>query len=162
MKKESWFRKTERMLYDYKTLDATIRVLEAERASLAGPYDEDFMPQTSTSVVKIGQGSTRTLFDTSQTERWGIRRAEIALARIDRIDRKLLELRRWRDGIREARQNLTEDERSFIWLRYDLEKPHFEVRAALRQKVVSMSESTYFRLRRGVLEKIYNFMEGIK
>lgn len=160
--KQASFRAIERLLYDYKTFDNAIRVLEAEKKSLAGPYNEDYMPQTGTSVIRLGQGSTKTPFDTSQTERWGIKRAEMARKRIKRIDRKLLELRRWRDGIKAARQTLTEDGQYYVWLKYDLGKSHNETRAALRARMVSMSESTYYRFRRQVIEDVHKFMEGLK
>ena len=60
-KKQKWFQKTEKILYEYKTFDAAIRVLEAERTRLLGPLSEDIMPPLGTSVVKLGQGSTKTV-----------------------------------------------------------------------------------------------------
>lgn len=157
-KKAAWFRRIERMLYDYKTYDSAIRSLEVERQVLSGPYDEDIMPQTSCSVVKLGQVSTKTPFDTSLTERWGIKRAELSRKRLRRVDRLLLEKRRHREGIRAAREGLTGEEAQFVWLKYDQEKTHIETRAALRQMVANMSESTYYRLRRRTIEKIAKFM----
>jgi len=110
IKKQKYFQQVEKMLYDYKYLDQAIANLEAEL--------EAIMPQTSTSLIKVGQGSTRTLFDTSQTERWGIKRAE------SRLREKLLEKRRHKKAIKEIREQLTDEENTFIWLRYDLEKTH--------------------------------------
>jgi hypothetical protein len=160
--KQASFRAIEGLLYKYKTFGAAIRALEAEKKSLAGPYSDNCMPQATSSVVRLGRGGTKTPSDTSQTERWGIRRAEEAQKRIARIDQKLLELRRWRNGIRAARQTLTEDAQQFVWLKYDLEKSHNETRDALRQKMVNLSESTYYRFRKQVIEDIQNFMEGLK
>ena len=160
-KKQKWFQKTEKILYEYKTFDAAIRVLEAERTRLLGPLSEDIMPPLGTSVVKLGQGSTKTPFNTSQTERYGIKRAEISTRGLGRVESKLLKLKRQRDSIREARQTLPEIEQQFVWLKYDLEKTHRETRNALKQITVSMSESTYFRLRQKTLKKIAKFMRVI-
>lgn len=144
MAKQKYFRQVERLLYDYKYLDQAIENLTAEL--------ETIMPQASTSVVKLGQGSTKTPFDTSQTERWGIKRAE------SKLRARLLKKRRHRKAIKAAREQLTDEENTFIWLKYDLEKTHRETRNALKQITVSMSESTYFRLRQKTLKKIAKFM----
>lgn len=134
-KRQKYFQAVEAMLYDYKYLDQAIANLEAEL--------EAIMPQTSTSVVRLGQGSTKTPFDTSQTERWGIRRAESKL----RV--KLQEKRRHRSAIKAVREQLTDEENTFVWLRYDHEKPHKEIWEALH-----MEERNYFRFRRRVINKI--------
>lgn len=134
-KKQKYFRQVEKMLYDYKYLDQAIANLEAEL--------EAILPQTSTSLIKVGQGSTRTLFDTSQTERWGIKRAE------SRLREKLLEKRRHKKAIKAVREQLTDEENTFVWLRYDHEKPHEEIWEALH-----MSRAQYFRFRKDTIDKI--------
>jgi RinA family phage transcriptional activator len=134
-KKQKYFQQVERLLYDYKYLDQAIANLEAEL--------EAIMPQTSTSVVKLGQGSTKTPFDTSQTERWGIRRAE------SRLRARLLEKRRHKKAIKAVREQLTDEENTFIWLRYDHEKAHEEIWEALH-----MSRAQYFRFRKDTIDKI--------
>lgn len=134
-KKQKYFQIVEAMLYDYKYLDQAIANLEAELESI--------MPQTSTSVVRLGQGSTKTPFDTSQTERWGIKRAE------SKLRARLLEKRRHKKAIKAAREQLTDEENTFIWLRYDHEKQHKEIWETLH-----MEERNYFRFRRRVINKI--------
>ena len=135
MAKQKYFRQVERLLYDYKYLDQAIENLTAELESI--------MPQTSTSVVRLGQGSTKTPFDTSQTERWGIKRAE------SKLRARLLEKRRHKKAIKAVREQLTDEENTFVWLRYDHEKPHKEIWEALH-----MEERNYFRFRRRVINKI--------
>lgn len=134
-KQQKYFRTVEAMLYDYKYLDQAIANLTAEL--------EAIMPQTSTSVVKLGQGSTKTPFNTSQTERYGIRRAE------SRLREKLLEKRRHKKAIKAVREQLTDEENTFIWLRYDLERQHKEI-----WETIHMEERNYFRFRRRVINKI--------
>lgn len=134
-RQQKYFRQVEVMLYDYKYLDQAIATLEAEL--------EAIMPQTSTSLVKVGQGSSKTPFDTSSTEQWGIKRAESQL----RV--KLLEKRRHKAAIKGAREQLTDEENTFVWLRYDHEKQHREIWEALH-----MEERSYFRFRRKVIKKI--------
>ncbi len=143
-KKQKYFQQVERLLYDYKYLDQAIANLEAEL--------EAIMPQASTSVVKLGQGSTKTPFDTSQTERWGIKRAN------SRLRTKLLEKRRHRAAIKAAREQLSDEENIFIWLRYDKEKAHDEVMEALEKKGHPYSRRSYFRMRRDVINEIARYM----
>jgi len=143
-KKQKYFQQVERLLYDYKYLDQAIANLEAEL--------EAIMPQTSTSVVKLGQGSTKTPFDTSQTERWGIRRAE------SRLRARLLEKRRHKKAIKAVREQLTDEENTFVWLRYDKEKTHDEVMEALEKKGHPYSRRSYFRMRRDVINEIARYM----
>ena len=138
-KQQKYFRQVEKLLYDYKYLDQAIANLTAEL--------EAIMPQTSTSVVKLGQGSAKTPFDTSQTERWGIKRAE------SRLRIKLQEKRRHKKAIKGAREQLTDDENMFVWLRYDKEKPHEEIWEAMH-----MSRAQYFRFRKDVIGKIARYM----
>ena len=141
---QRYFRQVEKMLYDYKYLDQAIATLEAEL--------EAIMPQASTSVVKLGQGSTKTPFDTSQTERWGIKRAD------SRLRARLLEKRRHKKAIKAAREQLTDEENTFIWLRYDKEKAHDEVMEALEKKGHPYSRRSYYRMRRGVIAKIARYI----
>ncbi len=139
MAKQKYFRQVEKLLYDYKYLDQAITTLEAELAAI--------MPQTSTSVVKVGQSTTKTPFDTSQTERWGIKRAE------SRLREKLLEKRRHKKAIKGAREQLSDEENTFVWLRYDKEKPHKEIWEAMH-----MEGSSYYRFRRRVVERMAKYM----
>ena len=144
MAKQKHFRQVERLLYDYKYLDQAIANLEAEL--------EAILPQTSTSVIKVGQGSTKTPFDTSQTERWGIKRAE------SRLRARLLEKKRHRAAIKAAREQLTDEEHTFIWLRYDLEKTHDEVMEALESCGHPYSRRQYFYMRKQIINKIARYL----
>lgn len=146
-RKPNWFKKTERLLYDYKTFDTAIRNLEAEL--------ETIMPQATRSVIMVGQGSTGSFFE-SQTEEWAIKRVESPRAK--RLLRLLQEKRRWRKSIKEIRAKLSEEENTFLWLRYDLEKPHDEVRETLAEQGFPMSRGTYFKLRREVIERVAKHM----
>ena len=143
-KKQKYFQIVEAMLYDYKYLDQAIENLTAELESI--------MPQTSTSVVRLGQGSTKTPFDTSQTERWGIKRAE------SKLRARLLEKRRHKKAIKAAREQLTDEENTFIWLRYDKEKTHDEVMEALESRGHPYSRRQYFYMRKQIINKIARYM----
>jgi len=99
-------------------------------------------------VVKLGGGDSSR--ERSQTERWGIRRAQ----RARRLERKLLELKRYREAVRGAREGLNHDEAQFVRLKYDLERSHGEARRSLEAAGCYMSERTYYRFRETVIEKI--------
>ena len=135
------FRLTERLLYDYKYQDSAIRTLQEERKALS----DDDLPSCSTSIV-LSQGKTG---PQSQTEKWALRRAE----KTTRLDRRIAEKKRQRDCIKKARQQLTEEEGQFIWLRYDHEKPHHEIWPALH-----MSRSAYFEFRKATIAKIAKYI----
>ncbi len=143
-RRQRYYRQVEDLLYDYKYLDQAIATLEAEL--------EAIMPQTSTSLVKLGQGSTKTPFDTSPTERYGIRRAE------SRLRVKLMEKRRHKEAIKGAREQLTDEENTFVWLRYDKEKTHDEIMQAFEDQGQPCSRRSYFRMRRRVIDKVARYV----
>lgn len=140
--KPSYYKHTERLLYDYKTYDSAICNLEAEL--------EEILPNVSTSVVKLGEGSTASPFY-SQTEDWAVKRLEGPRAK--RIRRLLSEKKRLRKAIKEARQQLTDEENTLVWMRYDLEKPHQEIWEAMH-----MSRANYFRFKDEVIGKIARYL----
>lgn len=145
MAKQKYFRHVEKLLYDYKYLDQAIANLEAEL--------EAIMPQTTASVVKIGAAcAAKSPLDSSQTERWGIKRAE------SRLREKLLEKRRHKKAIKEIREQLTDEENTFIWLRYDLEKTHDEVMEALESRGQPCSRRQYFYMRKRIINKIARYL----
>ena len=149
-RKLSWFKKTEKLLYDYKTYDLAIRNLEAELKTI--------MPQVSCSLIIVGQvghKNTRTPFE-SQTEEWAIKRAESPRAK--RLLALLQEKWRWRKTIKEIRVGLTEEENTFICLRYERWKAHDEVREILEEQGFPRSRRSYFRMRRRVIKKIAKFI----
>jgi len=137
-RRHNYYRQVERLLYDYKTYDTAIRNLEAEL--------EEILPKVSTSVVKLGEGSTAVPFR-SQTEDWAIKRIESPRAK--RILRLLAEKKRLKKGIREVRKQLSDEENTLVWMRYDLEKPHREIWEAL-----NMSRASYFRFKNEVINKV--------
>lgn len=141
-KRLHYYRKIERLLYDYKTYDSAIRNLEAELESI--------MPQISTSLLKMGDGSTATPF-CSQTEDWAIKRIESPRAK--RLLKLLTEKKRLRKAIKETRKQLTDEENTFVWMRYDLERAHAEIWEALH-----MSRSTYFEFKNKVIGKIARYL----
>ena len=143
MAKQWHFRKVEKLLYDYKYLNQAIANLEAEL--------ETIMPQATSSVVRLGRGGTKTSSDTSQTERWGIKRAESP--RAVRLQSLLQEKRRQKAAIKGAREQLTDEENTFVWLRYDKEKAHDGIIEAMH-----MSRAQYFRFRKDVIEKMARYM----
>jgi hypothetical protein len=140
--KLSYYRKTERLLYDYKTYGSAIRNLEAEL--------EEILPNASTSIVRLGEGVAASPFR-SQTEDWAIKRIESPRAK--RILKLLAEKKRWRQGIKEVRQQLTDEENTLVWMRYDLEKPHQEIWEAMH-----MSRSTYFEFKNKLIKKISRYL----
>lgn len=145
MAKQKYFRHVEKLLYDYKYLDQAIANLEAEL--------EAIMPQTTASVVKIGAAcAAKSPLDSSQTEHWGIKRAESAL------QKKLQEKRRHKKAIKAAREQLTDEERTFIWSRYDLEKTHDEVMEALESRGQPCSRRQYFYMRKRIINKIARYL----
>jgi len=142
-RKPSYYRKTERLLYDYKTYDSAIRNLEAEL--------EEILPKVSTSVVKLGEaGSTASPFY-SQTEDWAIKRIESPRAK--RIRRLLSEKKRLSKAIKEVREQLTDEENTLVRMRYDLEEPHLEIWESLH-----MSRSNYFEFKNKLIEKISRYL----
>ena len=52
-----------------------------------------------------------------------------------------------------VREQLTDDENMFVWLRYDKEKPHEEIWEAMH-----MSRAQYFRFRKDVIGKIARYV----
>jgi len=141
-RKPDYCRKTERLLYDYKTYDSAIRNLKAELESI--------MPNASTWLLKFGGGSTTAPFE-SQTEEWAIKRIESP--RAQRIVKLLAEKKRLKRAVKEAREQLTDEENTLVWMRYDLEKPHQEI-----WKAMHMSRANYFRLKNEIIEKISRYL----
>ena len=140
MRQDHTFRLTERLLYEYKYQDSAIKTLQGELEA----FDDD-LPSCSTSIV-LSQGKTG---PQSQTEKWALRQVEKA----SRLDRRIADKKRQRDCIKEARQQLTEEESQFVWMRYDHEKPHHEIWPALH-----MSRSAYFEFRKATIAKIAKYI----
>ena len=151
----SYFKRTEEYLREYKYMESDIKNLQAE----IDKAKEDLLPNFSTDVVKIGQGSTKTPFDTSQTERYGIMLAENK--QVKGLEGLLRDTKRRYNGLREIRTMLDKDEMQFVWLRYDKEKSHDQTMMALSNIGACMSRRSYFRFRDDVINKIARYM-GLK
>jgi hypothetical protein len=152
----SYFQRTEELLREYKFMENDIKNLEAELEKAR----EDLIPNTSTDHIKVGQGSTKTPFDTSQTERIGIMLAENK--EISGLEGLLRDTKRRYNSLREIRAMLEKDELQFIWLRYDKNKSHTQTMMALSEIGACMSRATYFRFRQVVINKIARYMGLIK
>jgi hypothetical protein len=137
-------------------MENDIKELEAELEKAR----EDLIPNTSTDHIKLGQGSTKTPFDTSQTERIGIKLAENKAIR--GLEGLLRDTKRRYNALREVRTMLEKDELQFIWLRYDKNKSHTQTMMALSDIGACMSRATYFRFRQVVINKIARYMGLIK
>ena len=149
-RKPAWFRKTESILFDNKTYDLAIKNLEREL--------DDIMPQASRSLVKMGQGSTKTLFEDSQTERWALKRAESPRARW--LCGRILEKRRYRDGVREAKQHLSDEQNLFIQLYYDSVPRMFdyEIRQKMEGAGYPLSKNGFYRFRNGLVTFVAKYL----
>lgn len=148
----SYFKRTEEYLREYKYMETDIRNLQAELDTLK----EDLIPNTSSDHIKVSSFPAKTPFDTSKTERIGIMLAEDKA--VKGLEGLIHSRKRIYDNIREARRSLEKDELQYIWLRYDKEKSHTEAWMALSELGVCMSESTYFRFRQKVINKIARYI----
>lgn len=118
---------------------------------LAEILDEMF-PRTSRDVVKLGQGTTKTPFDTSVTERWGIKRATCEEAMEWEAKRKLL---KYLDLIINDALNL--QEALFVNCKYDRE---MRVREIVKE--LHISERTCFRVQEEVIKKAWGYLRLIE
>jgi len=152
----SYFRRTEELLREYKYMETDIKNLQAEldRAK------EDLLPNYSTDHVKVGAGNAKTPFDTSSTERYGIRLAENR--EVKGLEGLLKDTITRYNTLREIRSILDKDELHFVWLRYDKEKSHTQTMMALSEIGACMSRATYFRFRQMVINKIARYLGYIK
>jgi len=116
---------------------------------------EALLPKTSTSCVKIGQGSTRTVH-VSHTERSGIAIAEDP--QVQYLKNQINDLIVMYENIKDVRNMLDEDELQYVILRYDKEKSHNETQAALQIDGICMSERNYYRFRQNVIYKIARYL----
>ena len=133
-------------------METDIRNLEAEMEILR----DDLIPNMSADHVVAGNFPAKTPFDTSKTERVGIRLAEDK--GINGLKGLIRDRKRIYENMKQARRELEKDELQFIWLRYDKEKSHTETWMALSEVGACMSERNYFRFRQKVINKIARYM----
>ncbi len=127
-KVEHWYRKTEHYLYRRKLWDAAIALLEAEIAAIEPSHGASYV-----------QFSTDSNIDDS-TQRCAILRTEGDAAKTLRV------LKAQRDAVRAAKEKLTDEENTLIWLKYDLEKREREICRAM-----GLSRRAYFDMRKRAL-----------
>ena len=155
---ENWFKKTESLLYNYKTYDSAIKVLEAELQVFSVPCSEDMMPRITTFLTEEGRGRVTGIFYESETEFWGIERAEASWMRRERVKKILAIKKSRREAIKEARGSLEDGENLFINLRYDKEKSHEETIRALAKQGFRFSRRGYFYMRKETVGKVAKFL----
>jgi len=141
------YRKTERLLYDSKTLDQAIANISAEIEARRA----ELMPQEGNSVVKTGGGSTRDPFKESQPEQYSIKLEEDR--ELQRLMSQLRLHKQRREAIREAKRYLTDEENTLIRLKYDLEKSNREV-----WETMCLSRRSYFYMKHRVVEKVARWL----
>ncbi len=148
----SYFQKTEELLREYKFMETDIKNLQTELDTMR----DDLIPNHSSDVVKMGKRQAKAPGDTSATERHGIMLAEHR--GVKGLEGLLRDIKRQHEALREIRARLEEDEMQFVWLRYDKEKSHTQTQMALTEMGACMSESTYYRFRQTVINKIARYM----
>ncbi len=132
----------EKLLYEYKTYDSAIRILEEEL--------EDMMPSASCSVVVYDHNTENTRGD-SQPEKWTIKRNESIRGKF--LHGKLREKRRHKDAIRGAREMLSDTENQLVWLKYDLEKKPRDCWQTMRYE-----KSRFYEIKGQVIYKVAKYL----
>ncbi len=126
----------ERLLYDYKTFDASIRSLQLEL--------EQIVPGRSRSFVKAGAAPGHSPVDTSEPERWATERIEGRRAL--HMQRQLRDKLRWQAGIRDALRLADDQGRRVYELRYAEERPHHQA-----ARMMGLPQRSYYRAHRKFL-----------
>ena len=142
-RREIPYKLVEECFYAKKYLPGKMKIL-AEKL-------DDMFPRTSRDVVKL-QTSTKTPYDTSITERWGIKRATCAEAMEYESKRLLL---KYLDLI--INDALTVEEALFVNHRYDREMRFYEIARELHT-----SERSCYRIRDSVLKKAWGYLRLIE
>ena len=146
--KPSYYRITERLLYDYKTYESAIRNLEEELEIL-----EPSLPAMKLDKVQVVTSKTVG----SVTEDCAIKRAEGREGRegrgYDELRHMLLDKKRKQRAISQTRRQLTDQENTLIWMRYDLGKPHRMICEAMH-----MSRSSYFDFKGRLVAKVAKYL----
>ena len=133
-KKPEWYGKVEQLLEDYEAIQSQIEYLEA-----------GMLPSQSKSVVSMegGQGTP----ESSETERYGIKRAESPeRERIKQLEREA-------KAVSRALENLTREESQLYYLRYRRQKKDSDVYSEM-----CLSETSYYRMKYSMCFKIAKFL----
>lgn len=151
--RDSDIRFIEKLLYEQKSHESAIAELEAQirdiyaRLTVIG----------STSVVDMSKPKVQSEF--TQPESF-VSRQEQDNLRIKYLRGRIAERERHQATINAALDSMNEEENEFINLRYNLEKPHSYVAKKLKlwDRKEHLPLSTYWRLRRRILEKVAVFL----
>lgn len=138
-----YYKECESHLKDHKHMPSWIRILEREL--------DELLPQQSASVAKPGAGVGYSPHSTSQTEAYGIRRAESV------VREELSYCRRLYGAQAEARDMLTLMQGEIVRLRYDLRMSAKEIQSKL-----FISESTYKREKRKAIMTVWRCIKHIR
>ncbi len=65
---------------------------------------------------------------------------------------------RHRAAIKGAREQLSDEENTFVWLRYDKEKTHDEIMQAFEDQGQPCSRAQYFRFRKDIIGKVARYV----
>lgn len=135
-KRLPYYKIVESCLFNYKHFPEQIAELDKDRDLV--------MPQWSRSLIKFGEGSTRSIFATSETERWAILRAGTS------VTKQRDYLASIHKAITAAKSDMPLLESNLVRLRYDLEYEDFETRRELR-----LSYAQYHRRKRAVITRVW-------
>jgi hypothetical protein len=128
---------TEECLYSAKNLPRRIGDLQS--------HVDSIMPPLPGSVLKlVGRPVAKTPLDTSQTERWAIRRACCPEA-----EELAVKVWLWH-RLQEFKSDLSIKEKEFIALKYDHEKP---TKSVVRE--MGITERKYYRIRQNVVGQLW-------
>ena len=134
----------EECLYAHKYMTVRIGDLEALISAI--------MPPLPGSVLKmVGRPVAKTPFDTSQTERWGLRRATCSEAE-EALAKKWVVTR-----LTTLKTELGPLESEYVRLLYDKELP---ARTVIRK--MGLQERQFYRIRKRVLQKAWVYLHSIR
>lgn len=137
------FRFTEKLLYDQKTHEHAIKMLQAEL--------DEILPAYSRSVVKMSHN--KTVDRDSEPETFAIERTEGISVRAKYIIGRMEERRRHKEVITAFRQSLSDEENQFVWLFYDLNKSIRDCR-----RIMNYEKSKLYNMRQEVVYKAAQFL----
>ncbi len=140
------FRFVEKLLYDMKKHDPAVRELEAELAKVIEAMN-DMFPLRASTIDDMPHGTGVS----SPTENFAIKRADNMQVKFlrNRID----EMNRHQQAINTAMEYLTDTEKLFIKLRYDMERAPQSC-----WKEMHIEKSRWYELRREIIQKIAGYL----
>ena len=134
------YRFVERLLYEQKTHETALAVLEAELDDLMTPY--------SASIIEFGCSGTDY---GSHPEKNTISRSETVRGKT--IQDEIRIRKRHQKAISEAISKLSDTEAQLVWLKYNLEKSYREC-----MQIMGYEKSHFYRLKNDVVHKVGRFL----